>query len=65
MAKIFNNKSLLSAEARKIKRMLTNIVLLPEEFIAEGFESVKAYARKKKLFEKFQATFTYYEQYTG
>lgn len=59
LVKIFNK----NAEARRIKRMLTNISLLPNELILEGFESVKEYARKKKLFETFQATFTYYETY--
>lgn len=59
MAKLFNG----NAEARKIKRMLTNVPLLPEALIRAGFDSVVAYARKKKLFDSFKNTFAYYEQY--
>lgn len=59
MGKILNK----SAEARKIKRMLTNIPLLPVELIIEGFNSVKEYAHRKKMFDSFQEIFSYYENY--
>lgn len=59
MAKLFNR----NAEAKIIKRMLTNIPLLPIESIREGFNSVVEYARKKNLLEPFKKTFAYYEQY--
>lgn len=59
MAKLFKK----SAEARIIKRMLSNIPLLPQQYIEEGYASVKVYARKKKMFEQFQEVFEYVEQY--
>lgn len=59
MAKIFKKR----AEAREIKRMLTNIPLLPEESVVEGYARVKEYARKKNMLESFRETFKYYEQY--
>lgn len=59
MAKFFNS----SAEARLIKRMLTNIPLLPIESIREGFNCVVKYAHQKNLFEPFQQVFAYYERF--
>lgn len=59
MAKLFNR----SAGARLIKRMLTNIPLLPKESIREGFDNVVEYARQTNLFTSFQKVFAYYEQY--
>lgn len=52
-----------SYEARKVKKMLGNIPLLPKELIVEGYKGVKNYARKKNLTKSFRKVFTYYEQY--
>lgn len=59
MGKLLNK----SAEARLIKRMLTNIPLLPADLIKEGFNSVKEYAAKKKMIRNFDEVFTYFENY--
>lgn len=52
-----------SATARQIKRMLTNIPLLPEESIMEAYTKVKEFALKTKMNYAFQKTFSYYENY--
>lgn len=48
---------------RQVKNMLTNIPLLPEHRIQEGYQSVKSFAGKKKMLSWFQPVFSYYEDY--
>lgn len=51
-----------SFNARKIKNMLMNIPHLPEDKIMEGYESVRDFAKKKKLYAKFEELFSYFER---
>lgn len=51
-----------SFHARKIKYMLMSIPLLPEDKIEEGYQSIKDYATKWKLAEKFAELFSYFER---
>lgn len=48
---------------RLVKNMLTNLPLLPEEKIHEGYGSVVEFAREKKLLNRFGRVFSYYEEY--
>lgn len=59
MAKLLRN----NRNVRLVKNMLTNLPLLPEEKIHEGYESVLAFARGKKLFNRFDKVFSYYAEY--
>lgn len=49
--------------ARKIKRMLMSIPLLPAERILEGFQIIKDLAKEKKMSLKFADLFSYFENY--
>lgn len=49
--------------ARKLKKMLGNIPLLPENQIVEGYSSIKDIAHKKKLSKSFGDLFSYFERY--
>lgn len=59
-----NLKQLLKKNfnARKIKNMLANIPLLPEDKITEGYECVRAFAKEKKLSAEFGELFSYFER---
>lgn len=46
-----------------IKDMLTNLPLLPENQILEGYRCIKCFARKKQLSESFKSIFAYFERY--
>ncbi|XP_031626897.1 uncharacterized protein LOC116343127 [Contarinia nasturtii] len=52
-----------NANARIIQNSLMSLPLLPADKIKEGYNSVKAFARKKKLFKRFNALFVYFEGY--
>lgn len=51
------------SNARVVKRMLSNIPLLPSDQIAEGFKSIMSFAKEKKLMEDFDALFSYFQSY--
>lgn len=48
---------------KKIKKMLMNIPLLPENMIMEGFFSIIAFAKRKRLFKHFARLFSYFSRY--
>lgn len=48
--------------ARKIKKMLMSVPLLPENKIMDGYEAVCNYAIKKKLHVRFAELFSYFER---
>lgn len=52
-----------NANARKIKRMLANIPLLPSTQIVDGFTSVTKFAADKKLDKTFAGVFKYFDGY--
>lgn len=52
-----------SSKAKIILRGLMSVALLPAEKIMEGFLSVKRFANKSRLFEKFRKLFVYFERY--
>lgn len=52
-----------SHNARKLKKMLGNIPLLPENRIVEGFTSIKDFAQEKRLIKPFAYLFSYFERY--
>lgn len=49
--------------AKKIKKALMSLPLLPEDKIIEGYESIKKLARKKRLFKRFSSIFSYFESF--
>lgn len=49
--------------ARMTKNMLTNLPLLPDHQIIEGFQSIKKFTRTKRISEHFNAVFGYFERY--
>lgn len=49
--------------ARKIKKMMMSLPLLPAEHFAEGYQHVQNQAREWKLFGKFKAFFKYYGKF--
>lgn len=49
--------------ARKIKTMLTNVPLLPEHLLVDGYKSIKDFARRSKLDKRFEEVFSYFERY--
>lgn len=49
--------------AQIIQKSMMSIPLLPAERIKEGYDSIKQFARKKKLFQRFSAVFKYFESY--
>lgn len=49
--------------ARKIKTMLSNLPLLPEHLINEGYDSVKDFASRKRLDKRFKEVFAYFKRY--
>lgn len=52
-----------NVDARTLKTMLVNLPLLPEDRLLEGYESIKNFARKKKLERRFAKVFSYFESY--
>lgn len=52
-----------NAGARAIQNSLMSLPLLSANQIKEGFKSVKAIARKKRLLKRFKPVFTYFEGY--
>ena len=51
------------ADARRIKRSLMSLPLLPGDNIKEGYDCIKVFAQKSKLFSKFSRLFAYFEGY--
>lgn len=49
--------------ARKIKTMLTNLPLLPEHLLIDGYNSIKNFTRRNKLDRRFKEVFSYFEGY--
>lgn len=49
--------------ARKVKAMLTNLPLLPEHLLVDGYQSIKDFARRNKLNKRFEEVFSYFEGY--
>lgn len=49
--------------ARKLKSMLGNLPLLPENRIEEGYASVLKYAHDQQLFKRFAPVFSYFKNY--
>lgn len=60
-----SRKSVLkrSHNARKLKKMLGNIPLLPENRIVEGFTSIEDFAQEKRFINPFADLFSYFERY--
>lgn len=52
-----------NANARKIKRMIANIPLLPAEQIHDGYENIKKFAAQKRLYKRFAKLFAYFQRY--
>lgn len=50
-------------KARRIKKMMMSLPLLPAEHFMDGYTFVKQQAIKWRLFTRFKAFFTYYERY--
>lgn len=51
-----------SPVARKIKKMLMNIVLLPADKTLEGYKIIQNFAKKKKMNGQFADLFLYFER---
>lgn len=49
--------------ARKVKAMLANLPLLPEDLLIEGYESIKKFAIRKRVNRRFAPVFSYFESY--
>lgn len=52
-----------NSRAKRIKKALMSLPLLPAEQIIEGYECVKRLARSKRLFKSFSKLFSYFESY--
>lgn len=48
--------------AKKIRKMLMSIPLLPAHLIHEGFEIIKRFAKKHRLFKRFTKLFSYFQR---
>lgn len=59
MSKFLREKR--NGNARKLKRMLLNILLLPANKIQEGYSSAQLFAKQKNLSTRFAKLFSYYE----
>lgn len=43
--------------------MLTNLPILPEEDVNNGYVTIKKFAQKKRMFQQFCGVFRYFESY--
>lgn len=52
-----------NSNARKIKKALMSLPLLPEDKIIEGYKTIVKIARKKGLFKHYSSLFSYCDRY--